>query len=45
MPENKVEIDPRYMKYNKDEVEAILDGSVQMVENDDPTSLMNNQNV
>ncbi len=43
MPDNKTTIDPRYMKYNKDEVEAILDGAVQVTENSDPMSLVNNQ--
>ena len=43
MADNRTNVDPRYMKYNKDEVEAILDGAVQMTENDDPMSLVTNQ--
>lgn len=43
MAENsKMNIDPRYMKYNMKEVEEILDGAVQMKENDDPMSLITN---
>ena len=34
MADNRTNVDPRYMKYNKDEVEAILDGAVQMTENE-----------
>ena len=40
MADNRTQIDPRYLKYNKDEVEQILDGAVQMTENDDPMSLV-----
>lgn len=40
MAENRTQIDPRYLKHNKDEVEDILDGAVQMTENDDPMSLV-----
>lgn len=43
MANNNTNVDPRYMKYDKDEVEAILDGAVQMVENDDPMSLVENE--
>ena len=39
---DKASIDPRYLKYNKDEVESILDNAVQMKENDDPMSLVTN---
>lgn len=44
MAENnsKMNIDPRYMKYNMKEVEEILDGAVQMKENADPMSLITN---
>lgn len=35
-------IDPRYLKYNKEEVERILGGAVLMEENDDPMSLITN---
>jgi len=44
MAENKMNIDPRYLKYNKEEVEKILDGAVLMEENDDPMSLITNNN-
>ena len=37
-------IDPRYLKYNKEEVEQILGGAVLMEENDDPMSLITNNN-
>jgi len=37
---NNKSIDPRYLKYNKDEVEKILDGAIQLAENDDPMSLV-----
>lgn len=40
MADNRTQVDPRYLKYNKDEVEEILDGAVQMTENDDPMSLV-----
>ncbi len=40
MANNRTQVDPRYLKYNKDEVEEILDGAVQMTENDDPMSLV-----
>ena len=40
MAANPTNIDPRYLKYNKDEVEAILDGAVQVTENSDPMSLI-----
>jgi hypothetical protein len=40
MAGNRTQIDPRYLEYNKDEVEQILDGAVQMTENDDPMSLV-----
>lgn len=40
MAENRTQIDPRYMKYDKDEVEEILDGAVQVTNNDDPMSLV-----
>ena len=40
MADTKTNIDPRYMKYNKDQVEAILDGAVQLTETDDPMSLV-----
>jgi hypothetical protein len=37
---NKASVNPRYLKYNKDEVEEILDGAVLITENDDPMSLV-----
>ncbi len=37
---NKPNVDPRYLKYTKDEVEEILDGSVQLSENNNPMSLV-----
>lgn len=37
---NEVTVNPRYMKYNKDEVEDILDGAIQLEENDNPMSLV-----
>ena len=40
MAENKTNISPRYLKYNKSEVEQILDGAVQLTENDDPMTLV-----
>ncbi len=40
MADNRAQVDPRYLKYNKDEVEQILDGAVQVTENDDPMSLV-----
>ena len=40
MADNRTKVDPRYLKYNKDEVEDILDGAVQIAENDDPMSLV-----
>jgi len=40
MAENKTSISPRYLKYNKNEVEQILDGAVQLTENDDPMTLV-----
>ena len=42
MSDNKTNIDPRYLKYNKDEVENILDNAVQISEESDPMSLVNN---
>ena len=42
MSSDKTNIDPRYLKYNKDEVENILDNAVQMSEESDPMSLVNN---
>jgi len=42
MSDNKTNIDPRYLKYNKDEVEDILDNAVQISEESDPMSLVNN---
>jgi hypothetical protein len=42
MSDNKTNIDPRYLKYNKDEVEDILDHAVQISEESDPMSLVNN---
>ena len=39
---NGTVIDPRYMTYNKDEVENILDNAVQISEESDPMSLVNN---
>lgn len=43
MANGRTQVDPRYMKYNKDEVEEILDGAVQVQENDDPMSLVSHQ--
>ena len=40
MADNRTKVDPRYLKYNKDEVEEILDGAVQLTENNDPMSLV-----
>lgn len=42
MSNDKTNIDPRYLKYNKDEVEDILDNAVQISEESDPMSLVNN---
>lgn len=35
-----VNIDPRFLKYDKEDVEKILDGAIQLEENDNPMSLM-----
>ena len=40
MADNKVNINPRYLTYDKDEVQKVLDGAVQMEENDNPMSLV-----
>ena len=40
MADNRTQIDPRYLKYSKDEVEQILDGAVQLTETDGPMSLV-----
>ena len=40
MADNKVNINPRYLTYGKDEVQAIHDGAVQLEENDNPMSLV-----
>lgn len=40
MEDSRTQVDPRYLKYNKDELEEILDGAIQMTEDDDPMSLV-----
>lgn len=37
---NEVKVNPRYLTYNKDEVQDILDGAIQLEENDNPMSLV-----
>lgn len=43
MADNRTQVDPRFLKYDKDEVEEILDGVVQVSENGDPMSLVSNE--
>ena len=40
MADNRAQVDPRYLKYNKEEIEDILDGAVQLTETDDPMTLV-----
>jgi hypothetical protein len=37
---NEVTVNPRYLTYRKDEVQEILDGAIQLEENDNPMSLV-----
>lgn len=37
---NEVTVNPRYLTYNKDEVQEILDGAIQLEENNNPMSLV-----
>jgi hypothetical protein len=43
MADNRTQVDPRFLKYDKDKVEEILDGAVQVSENGDPMSLVSNE--
>lgn len=40
MENQNVNVDPRYMKYDKEQVEKILDGACIVTDNDDPMSLV-----